>query len=268
MSEDFSDLKAIYFDLDDTLCGYWNAAKGGLKHTFSSVTLPDGVTPEGLMEAWVAEFRDFAEEIKRDHWYEIYLSQGGITRMELMRLALARLGIDDARLAFELGDVYGKERRSTLALFPSARELLNALRGQVTLGVITNGPADIQREELQDLGIEDCFDHVFIEGEMGEGKPAPRVMQRAVDAAGCEPNQIMMVGNSFKHDIVPAREAGWRTCWIRRDSDVPVTSRTGRVEELPDGAVAPDLTITHLDELYEILTSAGVIGTVPARKVN
>jgi len=266
VSEDFGDLRAVYFDLDDTLCGYWTAAKEGLKQTFAEVGLPEGVTPETLFGAWVEEFRSFAEEIKRAHWYEIYLSQGHITRMELMRLALARLGFDDPHLAFELGRAYGAARRERLLLFPGARELLDDLKGNVLLGVITNGPADIQREELQDLGIEDCFDFVFIEGEMGEGKPAPRVMQRATEAAGGDPTRIMMVGNSYRHDIVPAQEAGWRTCWIRRDTDVPVTSRTGKVEELPEGMAQPDLTIGHLDELREIFVRDGLIGTEPALK--
>lgn len=267
MSADFRDLNAVYFDLDDTLCGYWTAAKEGLKYAFTHVKLPEGVTPEALYEAWVEEFRSFAEDIKRAHWYEIYLSQGHVTRMELMRLALARLGVDDPHLAFELGRVYGAARRERLALFPGARELLDELKGKVLLGVITNGPADIQREELQDLGIESCFDFVFIEGEMGEGKPAPRVMQRATEAAGGEPSRILMVGNSYRHDIVPAKEAGWRTCWIRRETDVPVTSSTGKVEELPDGMEPPDLIIGHLDELRDIFVRDGLIGTEPALKV-
>lgn len=29
-----SGVKAIYFDLDDTLCAYWDACKQGLRETF------------------------------------------------------------------------------------------------------------------------------------------------------------------------------------------------------------------------------------------
>lgn len=244
--------RCIYFDLDDTLCGYWDAAKAGLKFTFETVPVP-GFTPEEVTHAWVEEFRTFADDIKRSHWYEIYLSQGGVTRMELMRMALQRLGIDNPELAFTLGKVYGQARAERLSLFEGATELLTALQGKVTLGVITNGPADIQRQELRDLGIESAFQLFFIEGEMGEGKPEPRVMQRATDQAQCAPDQILMVGNSFKHDIVPAQKAGWKTAWIRRPSDVPPTSRNNQPEERPESSIPPDYEINSLWELFPII---------------
>lgn len=248
----FSEVKAIYFDLDDTLCGYWDAAKRALAETWEVVPVP-GFTPEQLHEAWVEAFRIFADTLKTSHWYEIYLSQGSVTRTQLMREALLRLDIDDAHLAWRLSDEYGRRRAQYLSLFEGARELLDELKPNYVLGVITNGPADIQREELRDLSIEGLFDHFFIEGEMGEGKPEPRVMARATQAAGCAPHEILMVGNSYRHDIIPAMDAGWRTCWIRRDSDVPPTSRTGKVETRPEDGPVPDATIGHLDELRELL---------------
>lgn len=251
----FADVEAVFFDLDDTLCGYWDAAKAGLKHTLDTIEIP-GFTAEEFHEAWVEEFRQFANDIKTSHWYEIYLTQGGVTRMELMRMALQRLGIDNPELAFELGRVYGEERAKRLCLFDDAQDVLRWVGQRFFTGVITNGPADIQRQELRDLGIEDAFDVVLIEGEMGEGKPVPRVMRRAEKAAGCEGRKILMVGNSYRHDILPAMEAGWSTAWIRRPSDVPPTSSRNEPEALPEGGVEPDATITNLEQLRELLTNS------------
>ena len=239
---------AVYFDLDDTLCGYWDAAKIGLKATFEAHPV-EGHTTEELLSAWANEFRRFAHELKTSHWYEIYLTQGGVTRVQLLSETLLSLGIDDPELAWRMGDSYGRFRDANLKLFPEVIEVLKILHSAYPLGLITNGPADVQRQEIATLGLGGFFDHVFIGGEMGVGKPHPSVMRRAEEAVGRHGSEILFVGNSYAHDMVPASELGWQTAWIRRPSDVAPSSRTGRPEERPEGGPVPDVEIHDLREL-------------------
>lgn len=245
-------VKAIYFDLDDTLCGYWDAAKAGLRAAFDQCPV-EGKTTQELLDAWANEFRRFAHELKTSHWYEIYLSQGNVTRVQLINETLQALGFSDPELAWQIADRYGKERDARLKLFPEALEVLDALHSKYPLGLITNGPADVQRQEIATLKIHDYFDHFLIEGELGVGKPHPSVMRHAEQVAGCHGQEILFVGNSYVHDIVPAAEIGWRTAWIRRPSDVPPSSRSGKPEEKPEGGPEPDLTMSDLRELLPAL---------------
>jgi len=246
-------VKAIYFDLDDTLCGYWDAAKGGLRAAFEAHPIPGKTTDESLA-AWANEFRRFAHELKTSHWYEIYLTQGGVTRVQLINETLEALGLHDPELAWKIGDTYGKERDARLKLFPEVKNVLGALHNRYPLGLITNGPADVQRQEIETLGIGDYFDHVFIEGEMGMGKPHASVMRRAEQAVGGHGGEILFVGNSYAHDMLPAIELGWRTAWVRRPSDVPPSSKSGKPEERPPGSPAPDM---EMDDLCHLLTALG-----------
>lgn len=250
----FSDVKAIYFDLDDTLCAYWDACKSGLRTAFGD-DAPPGVSAEAMVENWATAFRRFGPTLKQTHWYATYLKEGGPTRIEQMRLALLEAGFDDAEHAKRLGEAYGKARNDALELFDEAREVLEVLAKRYPLGLITNGPADIQREEIQTLGLDAYVKHVFIEGEMGEGKPLPAVFERARQAVDLEPHQILFVGNSYGHDIRPAIEAGWRTAWIRRASDVPPSAHghTPKPEERPAEAPEPDMVIGDLRELLPAL---------------
>lgn len=248
----FAQVRAVFFDLDDTLCAYWEAAKAGLKAAFEEVSVP-GFSIEQVSEAWAKEFRRFSHELKTSHWYEIYLQQGGVTRVQMMNEALLSLGLDAPELAWRLGEAYGRERDARLRLFAEAREVLEALKPHYPLGLITNGPADVQRQEIATLGIGDLFDHVFIEGEMGVGKPHLSVMRRAESAVGLPGEQILFVGNSYAHDMVPAMEAGWRTVWVRRATDVAPSSRTGKPEERPDGSLPPDAETGDLRELLDLL---------------
>jgi len=250
-----TDVKGVYFDLDDTLCAYWDAAREGLRKTFEALCSDLG-TPAKVIGHWATEFRAFCPTLKGTDWYGTYLQQGEPCRTELMRLVLLRFGIDDPARARILGDRYAEERDKTLRLFDDAVELLENLHGTFPIGLITNGPADVQRQEIATLKLERYCDHIFIEGEMGRGKPHVEVFRQAQAAVGLEPHQILFVGNSYGHDIAPAINAGWRTAWIRRRSDVPPSAEgeNPKPESLPVGAHEPDLTIGSLSELIPLLS--------------
>ncbi len=242
--------KVIVFDLDDTLCGYWQAAKEGLRKTFLLHDEP-GQTVEQMLQLWAEEFTVLSHEISEPLWYPRYCESGETTRRELMRRVLVRLGIHDSSKAQAMSDTYYVERHAGLELFPESIEVLEALSRKFRLAMITNGPADIQRQELEKLQISRFFDPILIEGEMKMGKPHPGVMSRLEELAGCRATDVLMVGNSYKHDIAPAISAGWQTVWIRRDTDVAPSSKTGKPEELPLGGEMPDLIISDLRELLE-----------------
>lgn len=248
----FAGTRAVFFDLDDTLCAYWDAAKKGLRLAFADHPVP-GVSIDELIGYWGETFRSFAPTIKDTHWYPKYLESGETTRVELMRRTLESAGVFDDDLAVQLSHTYYVERHAALELFPEAKGVLDALKPHFKLGLITNGPADIQRQEIETLGICDYFDVVLIEGEMGMGKPNPLVMNQAEVKSGFAGSEILFVGNSFAHDVEPARAAGLHQAWIRRPSDVAPTSRISEPEGLPEGAIAPDLTITDLRELLPAL---------------
>lgn len=252
-------IKSVFFDLDDTLCGYWDASKRALRETFEKFA-KDGHDASQMLDSWAAAFREFSPTVKSTGWYQTYLRNGGTTRTEQMRLTLDRLGIIDADLARELSDSYGFLRNKYLALFDDAIEVLETLKSRFPLGLITNGPADIQREEIETLGIAHYFEFILIEGELGEGKPNLSVFRHAECLSNCKPDELVFVGNSYGHDVRPAIDAGWKTVWIRRPSDV-APSRIGQKaepEKKPVGAPDPDFEITNLSELLPVLGSASL----------
>lgn len=248
----FSHVEAIYFDLDDTLCAYWDASKAALREAFERHG-PPGHSVEEMFGHWAHTFRRFSPTVKDSDWYKTYLKFGEPTRIEQMRQTLAEVGVVDPERAKALSDAYAQARDRNLALFPDALECLEWLFRKYPLGLITNGPADIQRQEIVTLGIERFFRHILIEGELGEGKPSPAVFLRAERLVDKRPEQILFVGNSYRHDIQPAIEAGWKTAWIRRASDVPPSANGNEPEGLPEGAPEPDVTIHALAELLPML---------------
>lgn len=243
-------VKAIFFDLDDTLCGYWEASKRALAETFA-LHGPEGHTADEMVRAWAGAFRTFSPTIKRSEWYATYLKCGGETRVEQMRRTLAGIGITDEIRAQALSDSYGELRDRYLALFPESLEVLERLSVEFPLGLMTNGPADIQRQEIETLGVAKYFKHILIEGEMGEGKPLAAVFRRAEGLMGREGRELLFVGNSYHHDILPSIESGWRTVWVRRPTDIPPSADgQSHPEARPEDSPLPTLEINNLLELF------------------
>lgn len=237
------DIRAVYFDLDDTLCAYWAASRKGLRQAFEDAKLECGV--EKAVETWRRVFSCFAPEIKTDHWYEKYLESGEPTRTEHMRRVLRELNCENEGLAKKLSAAYAEHRDSSLALFPEATEVLDFLRSHpksLKLGLITNGPADVQRQEIATLGIEGYFDHVLIEGEFKLGKPHPEIFEEATQKWGLAPSQMLFVGNAFEHDVQGAKKAGWWAIWVNKEE-----------EENPGTSPQPDAVVHDLWEILDWL---------------
>ncbi len=245
-------VEAVVFDLDDTLCAYWDAAKAGILEAFA-LHGPAGRTPEAWVAVWGEAFHEFCPNLKQTDWYVRYLKSGATTRTELMRRALARGGVQDEAVAQALSAAYADRRNAHLRLFDDALAVLRALKKGHKLALMTNGPADVQRQEIETLGIGGFFDAFFIEGEFGEGKPSPRVFKSAEQVLGTSSERMLFVGNSYKHDIEPALAMGWSAAWIQRPSDVAPSSKTGLPESKPEGRPEPTVRLSHLSELLPML---------------
>lgn len=95
--------------------------------------------------------------------------------------------------------------------------MLKELRRRFRLGIITNGPPKNQREEIAALGLDGLMDAVVVCGELPFRKPDPEAFLHACRLLDSPPGHTLMVGNSLRDDILPARKLGMPTVWIDRD---------------------------------------------------
>ena len=132
--------------------------------------------------------------------------------------------------------------RRQLGLYPYAREVLDALREQYPLAVVTDAQSAYARAELHRVGLLSYFDPIIVSGDLGYRKPDRRLFQLALDGMNVAPQHAMYVGNDMHRDIFGAREAGLTTVMV--DSDQGKKAYRDCV---------PDYTITDLRELLTIL---------------
>ena len=163
-------------------------------------------------------------------------------RREVVTKALADLGVSNADLAAAIASTYGELRRLAIRPFDGAVETVRWLRGlDLRLALITNGDALDQREKVERFGLTDLFDLVLIEGELGFGKPDPRVYLQALSGLGVAPTDAWMVGDNLEWEVAAPKRLGLTCVWVdRHGRGLP-----------PDFDPAPDRIIRRLPELRQ-----------------
>ena len=108
----------------------------------------------------------------------------------------------------ELVALWQRTRIEAQATYPLARATLERLRGELRLGLVTNGTSDLQRRKLALAGLEPYFDVVVASCDIGAGKPDPAIFRAALAALGVTAAEAVMVGNDRDRDIQGAANAG------------------------------------------------------------
>ena len=225
--------RLVLFDLDDTLCDYARARELRLRAAFS-LDLAREQLPRDV-DRMIAESLSMHPH-GADHFHELF----------------RRHGITDPAVADEAVRWYRANRFLGLELFADAVATIAAVRNVRVpgrgnagrrIGLVTNGPADVQREKIGLLGIESLVDFVLVSGEFGVWKPDLRIFAEALRLGGVEAANAVFVGDSAEHDIAGARNAGIRTIWVNRTN-----------QPWAGGEPRPDYEVSGLTALLPLLT--------------
>ena len=134
--------------------------------------------------------------------------------------ALRRLSLDKPGLGAKIANRYRDIRNEGIVLLPGAIEAIERMRTRgLSLALLTNGAAAIQREKLRRFGLEGYFEYICIEGEFGCGKPDERVYWSALKALNVDPRDVWMVGDNLEWDVLAPMRLGITGVWVDRLGD-------------------------------------------------
>jgi HAD superfamily hydrolase (TIGR01509 family) len=101
---------------------------------------------------------------------------------------------------------------------PGMREAVRQWASRANLGLIANQPKEIV-PVLERLGLWDSFQVRGISQRVELSKPDPEFYRWALGQAGCDPEEAIMIGDTVKYDILPARALGMKTLWFAPHPD-------------------------------------------------
>lgn len=238
-------LKALFLDLDETLCdtrGATDRAKAALAGTVRARFGVDGAL---FADRYETGFYRRWSDRQRGRYLPIIEQQGeDAFRVQLMVDLLAELGAAGVNhlTAQALQDQFDRDRLAAFDFFPGIEAFLAEARELFTTVVITNGPLFSQVPKIEAVNLPAHVDHIIIGGQEPEEKPARSIFEKALRLAGCEAHEAVHVGDSLAADIAGARGSCITSVWVRHQQ--PLDAESG---------ITPDHTVLHPAEIPALI---------------
>ncbi|WP_100012021.1 HAD family hydrolase [Lentibacillus sediminis] len=252
-------IKAILFDLDDTLLWDEKSIKEAFKATCELAWKKYGINPVLLEE----KVRENAQALYESYDTYTFTQMIGINpfeglwgnfsdegesfhklseiapayRKEAWTNGLKDLGIDDPAFGYELAEAFPMIRKEKAFVYGDTFRVLDQLKGNYQLLLLTNGSPDLQQTKLDITPeIVPYFDHIVVSGAFGKGKPDPSIFEHALELLSVQKDEALMVGDNLMTDILGASRAGINSVWVNR-------------KQQERNEVVPTYEISHLEEL-------------------
>ncbi len=162
--------------------------------------------------------------------------------LSMIQTALETLdGEEAARAVRKILELGKNLLTGPVVLLPGVRETLEKLSRTYSLAVITKGDLLDQERKLAQSGLLPLFERVEI-----VSKKDTSVYRAVFQSWDVRPENILMVGNSLKSDVLPAIEAGAQGAWIP-------CADNWRHEQAEEPENPPYLKINALPELLNVL---------------
>ncbi len=204
-------IRAVLFDVDDTLVDYSGAERIGITRYLRDLGVPEDRVPDAVSHwHWLVEHH-FARYLSGELAFWDHRRERVRDMLRWLQRPVPR---DPAALdAWFTG--YQQRYERSLALFPDVVACLDRLSG-VPLGVVTNNDTGYQRAKLARLGLADRFTCVIGTETGGARKPDPAIFLAACEALGVAASATAYVGDRLDHDARGATDAGLYGVWLSR----------------------------------------------------
>jgi 2-haloalkanoic acid dehalogenase type II len=232
-------ITTILFDLDDTLFDHAGTARAALAATAAGRSSLQGVSVEELYQRYSELLEEMHPLVMTGQISYLAARHERFQRL-LVPYEPAPTAADVSELATQHYGYYQQLRRSV----PGALALLQALKPEYKIGIVTNNRLAEQQEKLHYLGMSELVDVLITSEEIGVLKPDPRIYQVALERLGVGPAETVMVGDNWQADVLGALAVGIRPIWL---------NRTGAARLLPH--VTELTSLEPLAQVYRQITT-------------
>ncbi len=214
--------RAVLFDLDDTLYPYGAFVRSGFRAVARQLAAEHGLSPRLVLR------------LLRAAW------SNGDRGRELQALC-AQLGLPAALLPSLVALM--RDHAPSLRLPAETRQVLQSMRRDWRIGIVTNGTPEVQRRKIAALGLAPLVDAVVCARECGEGegKPDPAAFHAGLDQLQVSADAAVFVGNDATTDVAGADAFG-----------IPVIHLVDASNDCPDGGTCRGHLIQRLADVPQL----------------
>ncbi len=234
-------IKAVFFDLDGTLCDSDTAWGIAQRETFQLFCKREpNVSETALKQAWTTVHQKLFQQLNAG---KLSMAEVRDSRFQCL---FKELDLPTGEITEELSDFFCSRYLTSLHLYEDVAVLeeLHAYH----VGIITNGAhdahTDSQLSKVQHLGLSERIQSLTISGEIGVRKPNIEIFNVACERADVLPKEAVYVGDTIQNDIVGANRAGMTSVFINRKSE-------GLIPKIADER--PDYAVSSLHDVLSCL---------------
>jgi putative hydrolase of the HAD superfamily len=218
-------IKAIVFDMDNTLIDFMKMKR---------------LSCEAAMDAMISAGLKVDKEKGLKIMFHLY-SQYGFEYQKIFQVFMKKvLGRLDYGIMASGIVAYRRVKEGLLYPYPNVVPTLNKLKKKYKLAILSDAPKIQAWIRLAAMRIQDKFDLVITFDETKSKKPSKKPFLYLLKKLKLKPEECLMVGDSLKRDIAPAKRLGFKT----------VFAKYGEDSEKAD--VKPDYIINDIKELLNI----------------
>lgn len=198
-------IKAVVFDLDDTLYGEKEYVRSGYRA--------------------IADAIPQIEEMDKKLWEAFEQKKSAIDAV------LEAEGIYNEEIKQKCLSIY-RFQQPDIHFYEGAKELLQKLRLEgYKLGVITDGRPEGQRAKIKALGLEELVDYIIVTDELGGveyRKPNPAAFIKMQEVFGVAFEEMCYLGDNIRKDFVAPEMLGMRSFWFQNTDGLYFQKNTGK----------------------------------------
>ena len=110
-----------------------------------------------------------------------------------------------------------KNHKKYIKLFPETLPIIRKLKKtNLHVGIISDIDNDFQEFQFKVFGINEIFGSITTSEEVQSYKPEPKIFQVALNKARCQGEESIIIGDSYKKDIIGGKNMGMTTIWINK----------------------------------------------------
>jgi putative hydrolase of the HAD superfamily len=188
-----SKLKAIIFDLDDTLYSERDFVLSGFQAVADWGGIHLGVAKELGYATLANLYYQGVRNNTFNQWLEIH-------------------GVQSAEIVPQLLHIY-RQHLPTISPFPESINLLETIANSYKIGLVSDGYLAVQQQKWTALGLDPFFDAVVFSDSLGRAnwKPSTAPFESVLAALNISPAQSVYIGDNPLKDFFGARQLGMFT---------------------------------------------------------
>ena len=224
--QDFKHKKHLFFDLDHTLWDFDKNSAFAFETIFKERDFK--ISLDDFLKIYIP---------RNQHYWKLYqVNQISHEELRYFRLKdvfdALQFEVSDA-IIHQLSEDYINYLPEYNHLFDGAIEILDYLKPNYKLHIITNGFASVQTKKLNNSNIGHYFDTITNSEMAGVKKPHPTIFDFALSLANASKEECLMIGDSYEADIVCAQEAGIEAIFFN-EQNIEVENQVLQIKHLLD----------------------------------